>query len=500
MPPKLPKRPKRPESPRAESAADTAAPSLSRTAANAYLYNQDLFGLNPRLDFRTRLIISCYVFDNIQPSVIRAAFAKAHIYPPSTVKELARGVSCRSGGMAARESSRLLKDNAARELETLGRQASLMSSGDVICKAHEIVSNVLNSDQYAMRPLEELTCSRRKKKDHVKDAGSAMHKKVVGLFTPADSQAIADSFSEEDAFHNATHLFVCPEDGCSRRFSSHAWLASHLKKVHRITMNALSPAEETHRAHLMELQKQAKLARAAGGAVPTASIVADVAIPTDDDADVAIPTDDDDDMYECQFEDEGLSCGARTKTDPEMWQHYSCAHPNRLNNGISCRYLRTGEEFGPMDVDYNPLNDDAAAFVQLVMDGNLDMCNWEAVKCILTWLQNWVDQNGQIADVQALVGEFLDDAAADAPRYFHRAPSPYSSPPQSPLPRATQCKPKVRKCGNCGEAGHQKNSKKCRWNKDDFSLESTESPKALRSPRSPRRTPPTASKYALASP
>jgi hypothetical protein len=331
-----------PHSPDATGATEPATadtvPSLSRNAANAYLYNQDMFGLNPKLDFRTRLIIGCYVFDNIQPSVIRSAFAKAHIFPPAAVKELKRGVSCRIGGMAARESSRLLKGKAARELETLGQRASLMSSGDVICKAHEIVSSVLNADQYAMRPLEELTCSRKKKKNPVQDTGP-IHKKVVGLFTPADSQAVADSLSELDRYHNATHLFVCPEDGCSRRFSSHAWLASHLKSFHKVTVNALSPAEEAHRRVLMEQQKQARCARNAGDALPPAV----VAIP-----DVALASEDDEYVWECQFLpelDRNLICGTRTKSNEEMWQHYSCAHRNFVNDGFLVRNLKTGEEF-----------------------------------------------------------------------------------------------------------------------------------------------------------
>ena len=34
------------------------------------VYNEDMFGLNPQLDFRTRLITSCYVFENISANVV----------------------------------------------------------------------------------------------------------------------------------------------------------------------------------------------------------------------------------------------------------------------------------------------------------------------------------------------------------------------------------------------------------------------------------------------
>ena len=85
--------------------------------------------------------------DNISPAVVRAAFARAHIYPPTAVQELKKNVSVRDGGLAVRVSSRLLKDKAASEFEELGKQASLMSSGEVICKAHDILENVLRADQ-----------------------------------------------------------------------------------------------------------------------------------------------------------------------------------------------------------------------------------------------------------------------------------------------------------------------------------------------------------------
>ena len=103
---------------------------------NAHLYNGDLFGLNPQLDHRTRLIISCYVMSNIAPAVVRAAFQTAHVYPRSAVEELKRGVSVRDGGFASRKSNRLEQDSAVSQIQELGKNAATMSNREVICKAH----------------------------------------------------------------------------------------------------------------------------------------------------------------------------------------------------------------------------------------------------------------------------------------------------------------------------------------------------------------------------
>jgi hypothetical protein len=505
MPKKRTRAPKNPSSDATAASAAVAAPSLHRTAANAYLYNEDLFGLNVQLDYRTRLIISCYVMDNIPASVVRAAFAKAHIYPPSAVRELKRDVSCRSGGMATRESSRIAKDNAARKLEELGQRASLMSSSDIICQAQAIVKGVLNTDRYALKPLEELATgsrSRKKKKeDDVRDAAGPAHKKVVGMFTPAHSQIIAEAFSETDRFYNDTHLFVCLEDGCDRRFALQAWLAKHQEDAHGIARRPLTPQEEVARKSMMERQRQAHKNKANGA--------------------VAIPTDDDDDfLYECTFEGHDSICGVRTKTNQEMWQHYARVHPAHLLEGIGARDLKTGEEFVPAK-DHDVLSEEAAEVMRLIMADNLDMCSWEAVCSNVGWLVNWAEHHGQIAfegfDVNAVFEAFKQDVASDDPQYVYRDPSASSSPPHPPpqspqaqpstphpppqssqaqlsTPRATKVS-KVRKCTKCRLQGHQANSKKCRYNRSDVSLSLSASPNA--SPIA-MRTPPTRAKGARA--
>ena len=431
-------------------AADNSSPSLDRSPANSYLYNQDLFGLNPKPDFRTRLIIGCYVFDNIQPSVIRAAFAKAHIYPPSAVKELKRGVSCRNGGMAARESSRLLKDKAARELEILGQRASLMSSGDVICKAHEIVSNVLNADQYAMRPLEELVPSSRKKKDHVKDAGP-IHKKVVGLFTPADSQAVADSFSEMDRVYNATHLFVCPEDGCSRRFASCAWLAAHLKSVHHVTIGALSPAEEAHRKALMQQQKQAR----------SAIRVADdeSLIDADDDHSESLVALDDGPYWECQHPPD---CHVQGVSLAELYQHYAQTHPKFIKDGFSVLNLKTGVEGRP-DSSHVPLDDDTAGFIKLAMF-DIDDCNAENLEYQLNWLRYYEEKYGTSDPAEAHAEYEIGQHSHEFEKQNHTS---VRSLHPSPSPSREKKRQVKRKCSKCNCDGHQRNSKRCPFNRVD---------------------------------
>jgi hypothetical protein len=70
---------------------------------------------------------------NIAPSVVRAAFQTAHVYPRSAVEELKRGVSVRDGGSAFRRSSRLQRDSAVSQIKELGKNADTMSNRDVIC-------------------------------------------------------------------------------------------------------------------------------------------------------------------------------------------------------------------------------------------------------------------------------------------------------------------------------------------------------------------------------
>jgi hypothetical protein len=331
-----------------------------------------------------------------------------------------------------------------------------MSSGDVICKAHEIVSNVLNADQYAMRSLEELVPGSRKKKDQVKDTGP-IHKKVVGLFTPADSQAVADSFSEVGRLYNATHLFVCPEDGCSRRFASHAWLATHLKSVHRIVLDALSPAQEAHRKQLMEQQKQAKDNCVAHERLPCVDVA-------DEDSESLAVAPDNNPHWECQHPP---ACHVQGHGLDELWQHYALAHPSFINYGFSVDNLTTGMACRP-DSDHVPLDDHAAGFIKLAMI-DINECNAESLDYQLNWLYNHEESCGLFSDsAEAHKAYVLDhqihrleereDISASG---VHLSPSP---------PAQREAKQKRRKCSKCNGYGHQKNSVKCPFNRDDFLL------------------------------
>jgi hypothetical protein len=199
-----PKRPNRPGDPIA---------SGQRTDDNAYLYNEDLFGLNPKLDFRTRLIIGCYVTDSVTPELVRQSFATARIFPPSATELIKKDVSARDGGLARRQSSRLNKDAAAKAIEDLGQRAKFMSSGQVIQEAVSIVDNALRSDRYCLRPMEELT-GNKKKKDKADpgkkpSAPPPAYKRTIGYFSPASLQAVSDSLNHEDEHYKGTHLFVC---------------------------------------------------------------------------------------------------------------------------------------------------------------------------------------------------------------------------------------------------------------------------------------------------
>lgn len=254
MPPKPSKR-------TARSAA--AQPRDERTPDNAYLYNEDLYGLNPKLDFRTRLIISCYVTDSIEPAIIRQAWANARIFPPSAMQEIKKNVSVRDGGLAPRASSRLAKDDAAHEIQSLGLRAHLMSSGEIIAQAAAIVDKVLQADKYALRPMEELTGKKKKvAADSAPKPPALPHKRVVGYFKPEDSQVIADSLASTKESHDRSRLFVCRDFQnnfkCNKRFASYVWVQKHLKKEHNIDLPELtSERQQTNRA-LLQQQKDFK--------------------------------------------------------------------------------------------------------------------------------------------------------------------------------------------------------------------------------------------------
>jgi hypothetical protein len=104
-----------------------------------------------------------------------------------------------------------------------------------------------------------------------------------------------------------------------------------------------------------------------------------------------------DDAYECQvfsstttdFSVEGVLCGARTKTQAEMYQHYWCAHPQLLNGkgGLEITDLESGEEYGAAP-DYVPLNEIQVAFCKRVLPA--EFCR-AAFENALSWLGSIVD-------------------------------------------------------------------------------------------------------------
>jgi hypothetical protein len=358
MPPKACKRKR--------AASDTTAsqPLEERTADNAFLYNEDLYGLNPKLDFRTRLIISCFVTDSIEPTIVRQAWANARIFPPSAVQEIKKDVSVRDGGLARRASSRVVKDDAANEIRSLGLRAHLMSSGDVIVAAAAIVDNVLQADKYALRPMEELTGKKKKKTvaaDSAPKPPAPPHKKVVGYFTPEASQLIADSLASEKESHDRTRLFVCKDFQnkfeCNKRFASYVWVKKHLKKDHNIDLPELTQEQQQTNKTLMQQQKDFKATKAGVQHVQQTPTVEQ------------LPSDNSDDLSLFLAEEHEFVCDVcnawgtdRAKafatdiylpfiSDDEppavtLWDHYILKHPERFwNSAISCRRTATGEVF-----------------------------------------------------------------------------------------------------------------------------------------------------------
>jgi hypothetical protein len=352
------------------SAAPLEAFEPRRNARNAHLYNADLFGLNPQLDHRTRLIISCYVMSNIAPAVVRAAFQTAHVYPRSAVEELKRGVSVRDGGLASRKSNRLEQDSAVSQIQELGKNAATMSNREVICKAHAIVKSVLDSDQYALRPMEELAPGRRRKKDAtaVPKAAIPKHKQVLGLFQPDDSQAIADSFTQTQRFFEATHLFVCDE--CPRRFASWHYLKKHCNSTHQagIPDTPLTPEQEAVRLEMMRLQREAK---DSGIGASAAAVRENL----NDDVAAACDFDDDQggdvvfrDLFVCLMEQECKNVVYFTMD--ELCQHIWEEHPHFMfGDGASFRNQTTNEEFMP-DPGYEPMEECLVEFLKQALPAN----------------------------------------------------------------------------------------------------------------------------------
>ena len=394
----------------ASASSATAAlppPALERTAQNAYLYNEDLFGLDPCLSYRTRIITSCYVIDNIPAEVVRGAFAKAHIYPLSAVQELKRDVSCRDGGQAHRVSSRHVKDTAANAIADLGKRSELMSSSDVVLAAHAIITKLLKADKYAMRPMEEIAAGLNKRSKKVASAPVPEHKKVVGWFPPERSKHVADSFKAEDAKFQATHRFVCSEvaaQGCSRRFASWHWLKAHLLKEHKLQSGDLTQEQEVWRQQMMAAQKQAK------ASVNTVAPL--LAVTADDlgDADDTAVDERSHGPWRCQIpysEDE--ICGFVGELE-ELKQHYWDQHPELCGGEPS----DTGKDIGQLyaanvnviDINsleefaihpsYQPLDNDTVRFMNAVLPAS-PYPSYADVQDVQLWLshrgESWCAEN-----------------------------------------------------------------------------------------------------------
>ena len=271
---------------------------------------------------------------------------------------------------------------------------------------------------------------------------------VIGMFTPHDSQKVADSFAAEESFFNATHLFVCTQDGCCRRFASHAWLAHHLKNVHGIILAALNASEEEQRKDLMEKQKAAKQ----GGKVAAGAAVTHQEQPEQPVADLP-----GDELFECQcwYSTDHPVCGTRWYDYHEIIQHYWSCHPHALNAGLHVKDLETGQVFQP-EADYVPMSVDVVTFLKAVVPD--DYCE-DAFTDAYQWLQSFLNDNGDENGVcniscESLVREYSAS----------KIDTSFLSP--SPVREAA----KKRRCSKCNQVGHQKNSSKCSMRHDDSLL------------------------------
>ena len=329
---------------------------------------------------------------NIAPSVVRAAFQTAHVYPRSAVEELKRGVSVRDGGSAFRRSSRLQRDSAVSQIKELGKNADTMSNRDVICKAHAIVKSVLDSDQYAMRPMEELVPGKRRKKDATAGLKDAVpkHKEILGLFPPGRSQAVADSFSQTQRFFEATHLFVC--DDCPRRFASWHYLKKHRNSAHdaKIPDTPLTQEQEAERLRRMRLQREAKVSGIGASAdvvdeIPDAA-AADAAHDFEDDRDGVLLSD----LFVCLMEGDCQECEHENTVYigmQDLFQHVWDEHPHFMfGDGMSYRNQTANEEFMP-DPGYEPMEECLVEFLKQVLPAKiLDWLDGEPQET-LVWLE-----------------------------------------------------------------------------------------------------------------
>jgi hypothetical protein len=427
--------------------APSAVPAPPRrTDANAHLYNEDMYGLNPQLDQRTRAIISCYVLDNIPPSIVRAAFAKAHIYPLSAVLAVKKHESCRDGGQVARKSARTLKETAAQSFVDLGKKAELMSDTEVIAEAAAILAKVTQSDTYAMRSLEEVADGTRKRKPKQVTAPAPAHKRTLGLFTPQDSAAIQDSFVAADAFHQATHLFECnallPGYGCQKRYGAWHFLKAHLSSEHNCDASELSPKQEVWRKDMAEMQKRARSNPAAAADIVAAATAAGADIAPSAKVDIA-HNDDVNDTFKCillydDAEGERQHCGF-TGCHDDMTQHYWDLHPRWFCQGRA-QNLNTGEIFG--DENLEPLDIETGRFLKAALTGPGYPSMFQ-VQAVLQWLQEYGPLD--IQNFDSLLAAYSSPAGA----------APTSQPP------ATKSKTKTkRKCLTCGQPmlGHKRNA------------------------------------------
>jgi hypothetical protein len=385
--------------------------------------------------------------------------------------------------MALRESSRVAKDKAIAALtELFTKRAALMSSSDIICEAHSIIKSVLNTGLYEQRTLEELANSTRSRKKKDPAVNAPAHKRVVGMFTPADSQAVADSFAEQERFFNATHLFVCfacKDAGISRRFAGWQWLKAHCKKDHGEEYPALTAAQEVDRKSKMQQQK---IARATRGIAAADEMVEDpdVEEAVDPTEEWQIP---DDGQWECLLmsQNRGERCGVIANGSPyPVGQHYWDKHPAFMRGGMHAHNMVTGEELEPYE-GYEPLDAFTVRFLKAILPASVEEITEELFDDRLAFIQAYEGQRDDIAEAVYLFDKLLDDVIASEKEKTNV---------DADVPKVQR----QRKCKTCGQPmlGHQKS--KCRKPPSNMSL--SPSPSKSRNAQSPQSptTPQTAAR------
>jgi hypothetical protein len=285
------------------------------------------------------------------------------------------------GGLASRSSSRLIKDNAARKFEDLGKRASLMSSGDVILEAHSIMADVLKKDQFEMRSLEEVAITlgaKARKSKNPPAADVPKHKRNIGIFTPAASQEVDDSFAEETRYFNATHLFVCPE--CDKRFGGWRWLKTHVEYIHKTIWKELDDEGKLKRKKIVEQRNAAKRNHGAAENV----VVAGAGFG------------DEDDLVQCtlvrQISEDTVQCNFIGTMD-ELVEHYWEEHPNfcggddrsKYPASLHCNHIQSGLSIVGGDIRFDGFT---VAFLKNVCAASTRYPG----NVIINYLANWFEE------------------------------------------------------------------------------------------------------------